>query len=376
MATLKNQWNTKTHQQVMETNNFQYFTELEPHTDIKIGIAILVGKFSDKPASHKSAWPHMLANQLVNAGYHDTTVITSVEEDWTKYDRIILDHGMEFKGTFNIFGGANDDLYHQLNRLFCGVRMYSMHHDMPNIGELITKRLKTGSDLFKTLEDKIEVATEICESINRVDHIEKTDKLCFGDSHSFSMYTPGFMCDRNDGLTLFGTLRRGLDGYVYPWTKSLRVYLGNIDIRHHLMRQDKPAEALKKMVLDYENQLLQLQDRGVKEIEVIQALPIENESRKLPKTGFYKGTPFAGTWKERTELVNQFNRSIDEMCERNGWDCYMHPEVYLNSVKELSFDVMEKPKSVHLSREYYRWDLVKNCANEKLEGGSKQTALF
>ena len=106
------------------------------------------------------------------------------------------------------------------------------------------------------------------------------------------------------------------------------------------------------------------------------ALPIENESRKLPKTGFYKGTPFAGTWKERTELVNQFNRSIDEMCERNGWDCYMHPEVYLNSVKELSFDVMEKPKSVHLSREYYRWDLVKNCANEKLEGGSKQTALF
>lgn len=376
MVKLKSQWNTKMHQQDMETNNFKYFTELEPHTDIKIGIAILVGKFSNKLTSHKSAWPHMLANQLINAGYHNTTVITSVDEDWTQYDRIILDHGMEFKGTFNIFGGANDDLYHQLNRLFCGVRMYSMHHDMPDIGELITKRLKTGSELFKTLEDKIELATEICKSVPRVDHIDKTDKLCFGDSHSFSMYTPGFMCDRNDGLTLFGTLRRGLDGYVYPWVKSLRVYLGNIDIRHHLMRQDKPAEALKKMVLDYENQLLQLQERGVEEIEVIQALPIENESRKLPKTGYYKGTPFAGTWAERTELVKQFNRAIDEMCERNGWDCYEHPEVYTNTLGELSFDVMEKPKSVHLSREYYRWDLVENCPNKKLEKVSKQTALF
>lgn len=360
----------------MEPNNFQYFTELEPHTDIKIGIAILVGKFSSKLSSHKSAWPFMLANQLKHAGYKDVTVITSVDEDWTKYDRIILDHGMEFKGTFNIFGGANDDLYHQLSRLFCGVRMYSMHHDMPDIGELISKRLKTGSDLFKTLEDKIEPASLICKHVRRVDHIDKTDKLCFGDSHSFSMYTPGYMANRNDGLTLFGTLKRGLDTYVYPWAKSLRVYLGNIDIRHHLMRQDKPAESLKKMVLEYENQLLQLQDRGVEEIEVIQALPIENESRKLPKTGYYKGTPFAGTWAERTELVKQFNRAIDEMCERNGWDCYEHPEVYTNTLGELSFDVMEKPKSVHLAREFYRWDLEKDCPNERLVKVSKQTALF
>lgn len=357
--------------------DFQYFTELEPNTDIKIGIAILVGNFSDKPSSHKSAWPHMLANQLVNAGYKDTTVITSVKEDWTKYDRIILDHGMEFKGTFNIFGGANDDLYYQINRLFCGVRMYSMHHDMPDIGDLISKRLKTGSELFKTLEDKIEIASEICNNIiRRVDHIEKTDKLCFGDSHSFSMYTPGFMVNRNDGLTLFGTLKRTIESYVYPWTTDLRIYLGNIDIRHHLMRQDKPAETLKKMVLDYENQLLGLQERGVKNIEIIQALPIENESRKLPKTGYYKGTPFAGTWTERTELVKQFNRSIDEMCERNGWDCYEHPSVYTNSLGELSFDVMEKPKSVHLAREYYRWDLVNNCKNAKLENKKAQAALF
>ena len=34
------------------------------------------------------------------------------------------------------------------------------------------------------------------------------------------------------------------------------------------------------------------------------------------------------------------------------------------SDKELSFDAMEKPQSVHLSREYYRWDMENNCENK------------
>lgn len=360
--------------QDMEINNFRYFTEVEKDLNISIAIAILVGKFSDRLSSHKSAWPFMLANQLTNAGYKNVKVITTTTEDWNKYDRIILDHGMEFKGSFNIFGGANDDLYTQLNRLFCGVKMYSMHHEMPNIGELISKRLKTGTDLFKTLESRIEEATEICSYISRIDHIEKTNKLCFGDSHSFSMYTPGYMVNRNDGLTMFGSTKAGFSEYVYPWINELRVYLGNIDIRHHLLRQEKPAESLKKILQSYEAELKKL---NIKNIEVIQALPIENESRKLPKTGYYKDTPFAGTWAERTEMVNQINQGIELMCDRNGWSVYKHPTVYKNGLNELSFDVMEKPKSVHLAREYYRWDLESNQPNSKLlEVKPTSTALF
>ena len=38
--------------------------------------------------------------------------------------------------------------------------------------------------------------------------------------------------------------------------------------------------------------------------------------------------------------------------------------IYLNDKKELSFDAMEKPQSVHLSREYYRWDMENNCENK------------
>jgi hypothetical protein len=241
--------------------------------------------------------------------------------------------------------------------------MYSLHHDMPCVGILIEKRLKTGSDLFKTLEVRIEDAKEICANIPRIDRIQKTNKLCFGDSHSFSQYTPGYMTDRNDGLTLFGTLRRGIRTYVPEDIEELRIYLGNIDIRHHLMRQANPSKALKDMVAMYEQQLIDLE---IDNIEVVQALPIENESRPLPKTGYYKDTPFAGSWAERTELVKQFNQLVIDMCKRNDWKTWQHPEVYLNSFGELTFDVMEKPKSVHIAREYYRWDLVKNEPNSKL----------
>ena len=356
---------------------FKYFTDYEQDHSIKIGIAALVGKLSPKDSSHKSGWAFMLCNQLWHAGFKNAEVITETDVDWSAYDVILIEHGMEFKGTFNIFGGANDDLYHQINRLFVqGVRLYSLHHDMPNVGELIEKRLKTGSDLFKTLESRIDEAVEICGKIQRVDHIEKTNKLCFGDSHSFSQYTPGYMCDRNDGLTLFGTLKRGLSEYVYPWTKELRIYLGNIDIRHHLMRQKDPDAALQKLMQNYEAALLQIQEAGVEQIEIVQALPIENESRALPKTGYYKGTPFAGSWEERTDLVKNFNWYVNEMAERNGWQSYMHPEVYLNSLGELDFEVMEKPKSVHIARKYYRWDLVADKANENLKNRVQSIALF
>ncbi len=114
---------------------------------------------------------------------------------------------------------------------------------------------------------------------------------------------------------------------------------------------------------EYEQQLIDLE---IEHIDVVQALPIENESRVLPKTGYYKGTPFTGSWAERTELVKEFNRLVREMCNRNGWNTWKHPEVFYNSFGELTFDVMEKPKSVHIAREFYRWDLVKDEPNKKL----------
>jgi hypothetical protein len=359
----------------MNNQEFSYFTDYVTDKSAKIGISALVGKLSPKISSHKSAWCFMIANQLTNVGFESVDVITSNETDWNNYDVILIDHGMEFKGNFNIFGGANDDLYNQIIRIKSKVKMYSLHHEMPCIGALIEQRLKTGTDLFKTLEQDIDLIKGICANdIPKIDHIEKTDKLCFGDSHSFGMYQAGYMCQRHDGLTMHGALKRGLDSYIYPWIKTLTCYMGNIDVRHHLMRQANPKNAVEIMMKNYEQQLKSLQENGVSNIELIHVLPIENESRVLPKTGYYKDTPFYGSWLERTQLSKEINNYIDEMCKRNNWKVYKHSDVYFNDKGELTFDVMEQPKSVHISREYYRWDMAANCPNKRLE--KKTMSLF
>ena len=62
------------------------------------------------------------------------------------------------------------------------------------------------------------------------------------------------------------------------------------------------------------------------------------------------------------------------MCKRNNWKVYKHSDVYFNDKGELTFDVMEQPKSVHISREFYRWDMAANCPNKRLE--KKTMSLF
>ena len=44
--------------------------------------------------------------------------------------------------------------------------------------------------------------------------------------------------------------------------------------------------------------------------------------------------------------------------------------------KELSFDVMEKPKSVHLSPQYYFYDMDKNDFNNNYHLQDLQGGLF
>lgn len=357
---------------------FKYFTEFEKDLNTKIGICPIVGKLSPNLTSHKSGWAYTLCNQIQHAGYKNTEVITSTEVSWSNYEVILIEHGMEFKGTFNIFGGSNDDLYHQISRILTpGIRMYSLHSDMPCIGKLIESRLKNGSELFKTLESKVDDIKQICKNIKKIDHVEMTKRLCFGDSHSFSQYSPGFMCSRHDGLTLHGATTRGFEEYVWPWINEIRIYLGNIDVRHHLMRQKDPNIAAEQLVKSYERELKKLESRRISPIEVIALLPIENESRKIPKTGYYKGEPFAGTWKERNALSLKLNALIKEMCIRNKYTFTEHPSVFFNNLEELSFDVMEKPKSVHISRQFYRWDLVNDTSNLELKANKpKQSALF
>ena len=307
-------------------------------------------------------------NQCVNAGYTDVTILDKSEK-LNSYDVIILYLGISYEGTLNLFGGLGDDFCKKLIQLesFPG-RLLSLQHEMPDLVDMVSKRLKNSSTSpFAKIID----LEELQKAVNRTekfDIVEKTTKLCFGDSHSFSMYQPGYMTSRNDGLTLFSILRDGLKEKIIEKSgidtndlTHLTFYAGNIDIRHHICRREDYLKAIEVMVLYLAEQLKSL---NIPNIEIVHAIPIENESRNLPKTGYYKDTPFYGSWAERTEVVKRFNRIVDMVCTNNGWKSLHWPSEMLNENKELSFDAMEKPKSVHISREFYRWDRENNCKNK------------
>lgn len=344
---------------------------------MKIAIDQVVGTVSPRLTSHKGAWAFLWANQLkyyfTQLGEGDVEIkVLHNEESWDGYDLIYLDHGMEFNGeSLNLFGGAQDEPALRLGRLLSvdPLSLVSLDRAMPDYGALGKGRLKACSDVWRNTDwDAITTACgkmDFMTQESMAEHI-KLDHLALGDSHTFSMYKPGMAVCRNDGQTMFGALKRGLKSFIEPFgpqIKKLTLYFGNIDIRHHLMRQPDPAVALFAMLDEYEKQIKAL---NMDYVELISALPIENESRKLPKTGFYKGAPFAGTWEERTALVTMFNMRLEEICARNGWELYSHPDIYKNEKGELDFEVMEKPQSVHLARLYYRWDMENDCPNPNL----------
>ena len=76
--------------------------------------------------------------------------------------------------------------------------------------------------------------------------------------------------------------------------------------------------------------------------------------------------PFFGTQKERASLSKYINMSIDNMCERNGWNVYKIPKEFFNEEGELTFNVMEKPQSVHISREFHYWDYENDRKNSRI----------
>jgi hypothetical protein len=234
---------------------------------------------------------------------------------------------------------------------------------MPDVSELVRTRLRTGTPTFKSLEAELPNIKAICERIPRIDFISRSQQQILGDSHSFSIYRPGFNVTRYDGMTLHGILERGISNYVLPGVRSLMVYFGNIDVRHHLMRQQDPIHAVHKLIDTYEKQLINL---DMDSITVSHVLPVENESRKIPKTGWYKKMPFFGTQEERAALSMCMNLRIDEMCRRNDWFVYKVPQNFFNERKELKFEVMEKPQSVHISREFHFWDYERDMPNERI----------
>jgi len=96
------------------------------------------------------------------------------------------------------------------------------------------------------------------------------------------------------GLEQFASFRR-----PFSELDEIEFYFGNIDVRHHLCRQPDPLEATRELAVRYYDAVAALEFDGAR--RVYELLPVENERRSLPKTGYHEGTPFFGTRQARDD---------------------------------------------------------------------------
>ena len=321
-------------------------------------------------ASHRSAQGIIYADQLKQSGV-DITVNMSLEyyrEDFNQFDELYVYHGNDWFGHLNLFGGMKEFPHTDNFRNFSQFKgkVYSLIIPFP--------------DYFADLQHKIKLTTargqyddiqklwwEVdWENLKRIQDTAETinpnelilyDNAAMGDSHGICMYRPGWMINSVPFKTLHGAIGMGLESFLPSDKvefKRLEYYFGNIDVRHHLMRQPDPEQATRELVNKYFDAALEIANRRglTHPIAIYEPLPIENVSRAIPKTGWYEKTPFFGTWEERDNIRNIF---IDEALKRQsrGAELFRWNEKLKNNIGELDFKYMEKPKSIHLSREYY-----------------------
>lgn len=313
-------------------------------------------------SSHRAAQGIIYADQIKQSGVDIDVATTGNLKNVHDYDTIYIYHGNDWGGTLNLFGGlkeyANVDNFKEFSQ-FKG-KVYSICIDFPDYHTMLQDRMRILTDKDKQEDidprwhevdwDNLKRIQDSAEVVDP-NLIKTYDKISCGDSHAICMYRPGWMVNSVPFKTLFGALKEGLDKFIYSNQyefKRLEFYFGNIDIRHHLCRQSNPEQSTRDLVKNYFDAVKQFNIPA----QIYEPLPIENESRSIPKTGWYKGTSFYGSWKERNEVRGIF---IDE-CKKQQTDdvkLFEWTKHMINQNGELDFSFMEKPKSVHLSREFY-----------------------
>jgi hypothetical protein len=315
-------------------------------------------------SSHRAAQGVIYADQLRQSGV-DVTVNMSLDlyhKDHNQFDVMYVYHGNDWSGHLNLFGGLKEfphvDNFVNFSK-FKG-KVYSLNIDFPDYHSDLMHKINLMKE--KGTDSKIDPRWNEVDWDNLVrmhreaitintNELVLYDKAAMGDSHAICMYRPGWMINSVPFKTLHGALSMGLESF-FPSNKieftKLEYYFGNIDIRHHLMRQENPEQATRELVRKY----FDAADALNKPVLIYEPLPIENPRRAIPKTGWYEGTPFYGTWEERNEIRDIFVNEAEKR-QTNRVQLFHWIGKLKNHLGELDFKCMEQPKSVHLSREYY-----------------------
>lgn len=309
----------------------------------------LMGGQPQRLSSHNSGWTFTLREILRSKGYSKVELLH--QRDFAhmhEYDAVCINNGVNFKeGGWNFIGGPPATLGPLLLSLSDFVGDVFSFNEKVDLNDLVASR--------KELADLKDYWMPEVQTLNTT---QNGPNIIIGDSHTVSIFRPGWGISRNDGQTLFGAVRDN-----GSWIKSIiadrsigriHLYLGNIDVRFHLCRQSNPLSSLHDLVYDYIRVIKEFTDQGI-EVTVQGLIPIEDESRKIPGTGLYLKKPFFGSQEERQELVNWFNCRMQAEADKAG---YTFQQWSFDA--PLDFQYMEATRSVHIRPEHYYYDDFRN----------------
>jgi hypothetical protein len=277
----------------------------------------------------------LIATKMIRNIFKDDQVDVNPDpETWYDYDGIFVCEGVNFvPGSFNVPGGPQPEHYKKMKAMakYKGpVKFINNEFDFEKFNE----RIKVDNPEFP-----------IGQYVDLFMHHGKNSrKAVIGDSHALSVWRPGYTLDFTPGRTLHGFLKRVTPQEINEKYDETTLYFGNIDLRFHLMRQEKSFSATVDLFTRYVQFAMEL-----KNCTLVELLPVEHESRKIPGTGLYKKQPFFGTRAERMDLREIANKIINDC----GLKVIKWPTDWVDEDGTKMLDILEQRQSVHLRPKHW-----------------------
>ena len=302
---------------------------------MKYALVSILGNVGGKNLTTQGSGYGLIATKMIKDYFPEDQIDVNVSpETWHDYDALFVCEGVNFvPGSFNVPGGPQNLHYEKMKAIgsYKGpVKFINNEFDF----EKFNKRLK-----IEDLNFPVGNFVDLFKSYGR-----QTKKCVIGDSHALSVWRPKFALDFTPGRTLHGFLKRNTPEQINEMYDETILYFGNIDLRFHLMRQEDPKQATIDLFTKYVEFAKQL-----KNTVLVEPLPIEHESRKIPGTGLYKKQPFFGTRLDRMEI-----RDIAIKTLRNsGLKTIRWPDNWIDADGTKMLDILEMKQSVHLKPKNY-----------------------
>jgi hypothetical protein len=262
----------------------------------------------------------------------DTIDVNPKPETWGEYDKLYVCEGVNFTdGSFNVPGGPQPIHTQKMEAISKFEGQF----------EFVNKTFD-----FRKFNQRIKIDSDNWPIGSAVDYFSKPNPyIVIGDSHSLSVWQPGYALSFNPGKTLFGWLKHANAQAINQLRPGgVTLYFGNIDLRFHLGRMADPYKASEELFTKYVNFARELNNPTL-----VQLLPVEHESRKIPGTGLYKGQPFYGSRQLRMELRDIAN----DIIAQSGLNFISWSKDWVDSDGTVMLEILESKQSVHIKPKYY-----------------------